>query len=334
MPKNLIIKTNLTLLLCTLAANAIAQTPPQYTNATEPSDTVMALPMTEAVPGGIVILTIGNAKGDRPVVHFRTRRAMVIRHNDKWKAVVGIALSVKPGVHRIRIQDQHGNKSTIAFSVKDKFYPEQRLTLRSKKRVHLSPENLARHQAEKQKMYAAYRSWRDVAAPALVFDLPVMGRRSSHFGLKRFFNYRTKTGTSPYQERAPHAGYDIAAIVGTPIRAPAPGRVILTGHFFFNGKSIYIDHGQGLFTIYTHLSDIVVSDGQMVQRGQRIGAVGATGRVTGPHLHWTVMLNRAMVDPELFLHPDHLAALNQNTKKLEAERARATEAMQKPKAGM
>ena len=103
------------------------------------------------------------------------------------------------------------------------------------------------------------------------------------------------------QARKPHGGLDIAAPTGTPIYAPAAGLVVETGDYFFSGNCIFINHGQGLVTFYAHLHRIDVKPGQMVQTGDKIGEVGATGRVTGPHLHWSVGLNRIWVEPKLFL---------------------------------
>jgi murein DD-endopeptidase MepM/ murein hydrolase activator NlpD len=158
--------------------------------------------------------------------------------------------------------------------------------------VDLSPEDLARYERERTHLASVTATRSDELPAELRMLQPVVGPRSSSFGLQRIFNG---------QARNPHAGMDIAAPTGTPVIASAAGRVIDTGDYFFNGQTVWVDHGSGLMTMYCHLSEISVKAGDLVTRGQRLGAVGATGRVTGPHLHWSVLLNRAYVDPALFL---------------------------------
>ena len=134
--------------------------------------------------------------------------------------------------------------------------------------------------------------WREVALTDARLRLPAVGPLSSRFGLRRVYNGEL---------RSPHAGLDVAVAQGTTVIAAAAGDVIDTGDYFFNGKTVFVDHGQGLLTMYCHLSQIDVHPGDTVRRDQRIGLSGMTGRATGPHLHWSVILNGAMVDPELFI---------------------------------
>ena len=250
------------------------------------------LPHTAAVPGGVVTVNLGPATGTasipRPEVRYNKKRVMVVQSDGHWQAVVGIPLSAKSGTQQLTLA---GHSQTVPFEVNAKKYAEQRLTIKNKRKVNPNKEDMKRIRGERGRINSALRHWQQQAAVETRFTLPVKGRLSSPFGLRRFFNE---------QPRKPHSGIDIAAPEGTPIVAPAAGRILDNGDFFFNGNSMFIDHGQGLVTMYCHMSRIDVKPGQRVARGETIGAVGQTGRVTGPHLHWSVSLNDARVDPALF----------------------------------
>jgi murein DD-endopeptidase MepM/ murein hydrolase activator NlpD len=251
------------------------------------------LPQPNPVPGGIAIIAVVQDSAPAPLVRFQQQRVLVVPANGMWQAVVGLPLSLEPGEQRLDISDR-GAARTLAFQVLPKQYETQYLTLANKRQVDPSAEDLKRIAREQALSNQAFAAWSEVLADDLRFDLPARGRFSSTFGLRRFFNN---------QARQPHSGLDIAAPEGAPVTAPAAGVVIETGNYFFNGSTLFIDHGQGLISMYNHLSRIDVKKGTHVTRGQRIGAVGKTGRVTGAHLHWTVSLNNARVDPMLFLPP-------------------------------
>jgi murein DD-endopeptidase MepM/ murein hydrolase activator NlpD len=159
--------------------------------------------------------------------------------------------------------------------------------------VNLSKADLARVTREKETIEHAMSRWTDEQPETLRVPQPIPGVRSSSFGMRRIFNG---------ESRNPHTGMDIAAPVGTPVRAPLAGTVIDTGDYFFNGNTVFVDHGRGMISMYCHLSAIDVQPGQHVAAGTTLGKVGMTGRATGPHLHWGLSLNRAWVDPELFVY--------------------------------
>ncbi|MCK4587479.1 MAG: peptidoglycan DD-metalloendopeptidase family protein [Gammaproteobacteria bacterium] len=250
------------------------------------------LPKTNAVPGGIAIVDLelnsNKTSSKAPVVLYKKKRVMVANNNGRWLGIIGIALTAKPGQHTLRIK---GLNKPISFAVNPKKYAEQHITIKDKRKVNPNTEDMKRIRREKVRINSALKYWADSDDVNTRFVLPVAGELSSPFGLRRFFNE---------QARKPHSGIDIAAPEGTFIHAPAAGQVIESGDFFFNGNSVFIDHGQGLVTMYCHMSQIKVKPGQIVAQGETIGAVGQTGRVTGPHLHWSVSLNNARVDPGLF----------------------------------
>ncbi len=287
----------------------------------------VAWPRALQVPGGIVRLALGPA-AVRPVAYLGNGSRhganggtgsngssagevplLVLGDALQWTALVGIPLAATPGQATISVQTPGGGQRHIEYTIAAKRYTEQRLTV-APGTVDLSPENQARYERERVHLATVMATFSEPptqplqdsakapnpssgAPPSLRMQVPVPGRRSSSFGLRRVFNG---------QARNPHSGMDIAAATGTPVHSPLPGRVIDTGDYFFNGNTVWLDHGSGLMSMMCHLSAIDVKPGDVLKTGERLGAVGATGRVTGPHLHWGVMLNRTMVDPALFLN--------------------------------
>lgn len=257
-----------------------------------------ALPQNTAVPGGVAVVPLGNAE-KAPQTWYQGRRVMVIKDAGQWQAVVGIPLSAAPGHHTLRVQPQAGTDRSLNFEVRAKQYEEQHLKV-PPRMVNPSQEDQKRIARDLKLGSEAYRTFQPAATVTTRFILPVEGRYSSPFGLRRFFNG---------EPRNPHSGIDLAAPTGTPIRAPAAGRVIATGDLYYNGNTVFLDHGQGLITMYCHMDSIAVKTGQVIETGHPLGTVGATGRVTGPHLHWSVSLNDARIDPLLFLAPETVSQL-------------------------
>jgi len=251
------------------------------------------LPRQSNVPGGVAIIPLGSKAPER--VSFNNQQVMVLHTDDQWHAVVGIPLSSNPGIHRLELAMSGNQSDSIEFTVNDKSYETQRLTIKNKRKVNPYEKDMPRILSDKKRINTALSTFSHNQPDNMRLHQPVTGRFSSPYGLRRFFND---------QPRKPHAGLDIAAPQGTPIQAADSGIIVETGDYFFNGNTVFIDHGKGLITMYCHLNKIDVSVGQQVTRGEKIGEVGKTGRVTGPHLHWSVSLNHALVDPKLFLEED------------------------------
>jgi murein DD-endopeptidase MepM/ murein hydrolase activator NlpD len=248
------------------------------------------LPRESVVPGGLKIMRLDAHGAAMPYVDADGHRALVIQDGTEWIAVIGIPLSAPLASREVIVHSPAGRQE-LSFVVGEKRYASQSLKVAPAK-VDLSPEDLARTNRERVQIDAALNRWSDDEPQSLRMPQPVPGVRSSSFGLRRIFNG---------QSRNPHSGMDIAAPAGTPVKVPIAGTVIDTGNFFFNGNTVFVDHGRGLISMYCHLSAIDVMPGQRVAAGTVLGEVGMTGRVTGPHLHWGLILNRAWVDPELFV---------------------------------
>ena len=210
-----------------------------------------------------------------------------------FRALLGIDLESKVGKRRIQVtaEEATGAARTTAktIQVRSGKFPTQKLKV-APAYVEPPESELARIAADREKVRAVY------AAPdtARRFEkqflrpLPSASPSSSRFGVRRVFND---------QPRSPHDGVDLAAPEGKPVVAAAPAIVALAEELYFSGNTVILDHGAGLFTTYLHLSAIDVRPGDAVLAGQRIGAVGATGRATGPHLHWGARLHKARVNP-------------------------------------
>ena len=253
-------------------------------------------PIVNAVPGGIAVINLDSTYTQSTKVFFNKKRVLVKQNKSGWQAFVGLPLKTKLGAHKISVVDANGNKKITEFSVSDKAYETRHITIKNKRMVSPTKKDIERHYKEKPLMVAALKKWSENNDVQTDFISPVDGRFSSLFGLKRIYNKQKRIRR--------HTGLDIAAPQGTNIKSPAKGTVIRTGSYFFTGNTIFIDHGQGLVTMYCHLNKTHVKAGQELAQGESIGTVGMTGRVSGPHLHWVVSLNNTKVDPKLFIPSD------------------------------
>jgi murein DD-endopeptidase MepM/ murein hydrolase activator NlpD len=248
------------------------------------------VPRAATVPGGVARIALG-ASASPPRARLGKSRLLVAREGGEWFALVGIPLAAKAGSKLQVDVERAGGAERFEVRITPKEYAAQHLKV-PRDQVDLSPEDLARYERDRVHLAAALGTFSDAAPATLAMLQPAPGRRSGTFGLRRYFNG---------QPRSPHTGMDIAAPSGTPVVAANAGRVIDTGDYFFPGRTVILDHGQGLLSLYAHLSAFDVKAGDDVAAGAPIGAVGATGRVTGPHLHFSVYLNAVAVDPALFL---------------------------------
>ncbi|MFA5372533.1 MAG: peptidoglycan DD-metalloendopeptidase family protein [Sideroxydans sp.] len=252
-----------------------------------------SLPLASNVPGGVTLIPLGTVveNAQPPQAWLGEQPILVTADKGKWFAVVGLPLDMKPGLHTLHTKTRE-ESTAVAFKVKAKKYPEQHITLKDKGKVQLSPEDEARALGEIALIKQLKLHWQPSPDTDTAFILPAQGRLSGRFGSRRILNG---------QPRAPHAGIDVAVRSGTKVVASSHANVLAVGDYFFNGKTVFLDHGNGLITMYCHLDSIDVSADDVVHKGQQIGLSGQTGRATGPHLHWSVILNGAMVNPKLFL---------------------------------
>ncbi|MGB7219184.1 MAG: peptidoglycan DD-metalloendopeptidase family protein [Vicinamibacterales bacterium] len=241
-------------------------------------------------PGELVVVTATvPAAADALRVRALGRVVPAFRMDDRtWQALVGIDLAVAPGKYSVSVETTTGRRlGQSLITIVSKTFPTRRLTV-DPTFVNPPPaaiERLTREAAELAALWKAPASERLWTGG---FVAPVPTEATGSFGSRSVFNG---------QPRTPHGGADFPSPEGAPIQAPSGGRIVLARDLYFTGNTIVIDHGLGLFSLLAHLSSFAVREGERIEAGQVIGAVGATGRVTGPHLHWAVRANDARVDP-------------------------------------
>lgn len=254
----------------------------------------MVLPRHAPYPGGVAVVKLGEINAPLMDVAYGGNRVMTVRLDSGLFGIIGIPLDATPGLQKLHIAAGKGTVQVVfetSFDIKAKTYPTQQLKI-DPRFLQLSPTDQKRNERDQLLIAAAKQHWSDTPPESLALDLPAEGRLSARFGVRRVLNGN---------DSSPHAGLDVAVGTGTLLRAAAAGKVIAADDYFYSGKSVFVDHGQGFITLYIHLSRIDVKEGEHVARGGVLGLSGASGRVTGPHLHWSVLLNGVYVDPELFL---------------------------------
>jgi murein DD-endopeptidase MepM/ murein hydrolase activator NlpD len=241
-------------------------------------------------PGDIVRVTVPLPSGQKSgEIEIAGRTFPGIETGGLLTAYVGLDLDLDPGEYPVRFDHADGKKASWPVEVRTKEWATESLKV-NPKYTDLDKETLDRVWAEKQELKKIFATTTKERYWKKAFVLPAEGKMGSPFGLRRFFND---------QPRNPHSGVDIKAPTGTKVYASNAGKVMLAKDLFFTGNTVVIDHGFGMHTIYAHLSKLDCEAGEMVERSQLIGLVGATGRVTGPHLHWAAKLGGARVDPKM-----------------------------------
>ncbi len=251
-----------------------------------------AIPGHSPVPGGIVVLPL---EKNVTSAELLGKRGSFFKEADRIYALLPIPLGTSAGPHKVYLFQNEKAVESIFVNIEKKSYALQSLTIKKRRKVEPNREDLSRIKRESGRKKMA-KSFRRAGFANVDFIWPVEGELSSPFGLRRVLNGKP---------RAPHRGIDIAAPAGVPVAAAADGVVVDAGNFFFSGNLVFIEHKEGVVTTYAHLDKIAVRPGEWVKKGDIVGYVGSTGRVTGPHLHFGVMVDSVYVDPLLFLPTRH-----------------------------
>ena len=245
-------------------------------------------------PGELVLFEVKSSKPLNKVTLIARDREFPCFAEDngtRWVGLLGIDLQTEPGSYRVRAAGIDAGGKTAGghaiLAVRAKQFPTRTLTV-DEKYVTPPADALARIEAERERVSGIFAAVTPEKYWQGSFLLPVDGEVISAFGKRSMYNG---------QPRSPHTGVDFRGAVGTPIRSPNAGRVVLAKDLYYSGKTVIIDHGMGLYSYFGHMSSFSVKEGEAVKSGDVLGQVGATGRVTGPHLHWTVRLVETRIDP-------------------------------------
>ena len=222
-------------------------------------------------------------------IFLNNQQLLTIEYKDKYFLIHAIPYGSELGKNNLEIRINN-NISYLSFDVEEKTFDTQNIHI-SSKYIKPSINTQERINLERKSLQESKNIWYN-ETPDLKFIIPANGIVTGRFGTKRFYNGK---------EGSFHNGLDIASERTSPIISPSKGKVILTGNYYYNGKFILLDHGKGLKSIFIHLDKILVKKGQIINKGELIAKMGSTGKSTGPHLHWSLLLNKTYVDPEYFL---------------------------------
>lgn len=259
---------------------------------------LLAAAVTAASQGSAVRLTLPNEPHLKSVqVIWQGKQVPAFRAGGAWTTIVGVDLDAKPGEHEaesvLTTDDGRIEKGKIVVDVRARKFPTTPLEV-DDRFVELNKASLDRANRESKETDAIYGRITTDIVPDEPFTVPIPGVAGRNFGERRIFNG---------EPRAPHSGADLRAKSGTPVHATNRGCVVLAKNLFFTGNTVIVDHGSGIYSLYAHLSRIDVTSGEVVKNGQIVGLVGATGRVTAPHLHWGMRVQGARVDPFSLVTP-------------------------------
>ena len=259
-------------------------------------DDVVVLEYRDVAPGEILKVSVKNLPVIQSAqVKFLNKKYDMAQVGDCLVCLIGLDLGIETGSHSLKVyvykQDGSVEIKEQDVPVSPKQFPIKKLWV--KEEFVTPPKNvMERIQREAELTKAVYNIYSPEWEAEGKFIVPVQGQIFPNFGERRFFNNKP---------RSQHSGVDIASPMGMPVKASNSGRVVLASHLYFAGNTVIIDHGLGVFSVYCHFSEITVKMGQKVEKGDIIGKIGSTGRVTGPHLHWSIRIRGSRVDPNALL---------------------------------